>query len=202
MPLSNYGELKTSVASWLNRTDLTSTIPDLITLGQARVWQDLIRLGGASVLEDEVSGTTTGTITLPTNFGSMRTLKATVNGKEVDLRPISPTSYNNYSGVPFDYYLTGTTAVLSPSPDGTYDYRALYYAKATAFSADGDTDTILTKTPHLYLYSALLEAQPFLMDDARAQGWMALYNERLSAAVLLDKTRYGNMMIRADRVGG
>ena len=35
MALVNYSDLKTSVADWLNRTDLTSTIPDFITLAEA-----------------------------------------------------------------------------------------------------------------------------------------------------------------------
>ena len=35
MALVNYSDLKTSVADWLNRTDLTTTIPDFITLAEA-----------------------------------------------------------------------------------------------------------------------------------------------------------------------
>jgi hypothetical protein len=54
----------------------------------------------------------------------------------------------------------------------------------------------------MYLYAALLEAQPFLMDDARMMAWNAAYNERLATVVLLDKSRYGDMAVRADRVGG
>jgi hypothetical protein len=106
------------------------------------------------------------------------------------------------SGTPVDYYLAGTGVVLSPVPDGTYNYTLRYFAKLAAWTADTDTDVILSKFPHMYLYAALLEAQPFLMDDARMMAWNAAYNERLATVVLLDKSRYGDMAVRADRVGG
>ena len=37
MALSTYSELKTSVADWLNRSDLTSAVPDFISLAEAQV---------------------------------------------------------------------------------------------------------------------------------------------------------------------
>ena len=37
MPLTNYSELKTSIADVLNRDDLTSTIPDFISLSEAQM---------------------------------------------------------------------------------------------------------------------------------------------------------------------
>ena len=35
MAITTYDELKTSVANWLNRDDLTSVVPDFITLAEA-----------------------------------------------------------------------------------------------------------------------------------------------------------------------
>ena len=35
MSISTYSELKTSIANWLNRDDLTSVIPDFIALNEA-----------------------------------------------------------------------------------------------------------------------------------------------------------------------
>ena len=36
MALTTYTELKTSVGDWLNRTDLTTVIPDFIALAEAQ----------------------------------------------------------------------------------------------------------------------------------------------------------------------
>lgn len=41
MALTTYTELKTSIADWLNRTDLTSTIPDFISLAEAQIERQL-----------------------------------------------------------------------------------------------------------------------------------------------------------------
>jgi hypothetical protein len=202
MSISTYGGLKTSVAAWLDRSDLTSIIPDLIYLGQTRIWQDLAGKGGVGALESSVTSTTSGTITLPSDFASVRALYVTLVGKDVPMRPMSTEGYQSTSSLPDSYYLTGTTAVLSPAPDATYSYRLMYYKTLAAFSADADYDTILTKAPHLYLYATLLEAEPYLKNDNRVQVWNAMYTERLNAFVAADRHRFGPMTIRADRVGG
>ena len=41
MAIATYTELKTSIASWLNRDDLTSVIPDFISLAEAGINRDL-----------------------------------------------------------------------------------------------------------------------------------------------------------------
>jgi len=41
MSLANYTDLLASVATWLNRTDLTSVIPDFVTLAEERIARDL-----------------------------------------------------------------------------------------------------------------------------------------------------------------
>ena len=37
MALSTYAELKTSVADWLNRSDLTAAIADFVTLAESQI---------------------------------------------------------------------------------------------------------------------------------------------------------------------
>ena len=41
MALTTYTELKASVADWLNRTDLTTEIPDFISLAEAQMERTL-----------------------------------------------------------------------------------------------------------------------------------------------------------------
>jgi hypothetical protein len=41
MALSTYAELKSSVADWLNRSDLTTAIPDFISLAEAQMERKL-----------------------------------------------------------------------------------------------------------------------------------------------------------------
>ena len=41
MSIATYAELKTAVANWLQRTDLTSYIPDFITIAESQIASDL-----------------------------------------------------------------------------------------------------------------------------------------------------------------
>jgi hypothetical protein len=41
MPFTNYSDLKTSVANYLGRSDLTSVIPDFIGFAELRLSRDL-----------------------------------------------------------------------------------------------------------------------------------------------------------------
>ena len=40
MAITTYAELKSSIANWLNRDDLTSVIPDFISLTEAGINRD------------------------------------------------------------------------------------------------------------------------------------------------------------------
>ena len=41
MAITTYAELKSSIANWLNRDDLTSVIPDFISLAEAQIARDV-----------------------------------------------------------------------------------------------------------------------------------------------------------------
>jgi hypothetical protein len=41
MSLTTYSELQSSIADWLNRTDLTSQIKDFITIAESRLDREL-----------------------------------------------------------------------------------------------------------------------------------------------------------------
>ena len=41
MSISNYSELKSAIADWLLRTDLTSVIPSFISMAEAQISRDV-----------------------------------------------------------------------------------------------------------------------------------------------------------------
>ena len=49
-------------------------------------------------------------------------------------------------------------------------------------SDSNTTNTILTNYPELYLYGALAESAPFIMQDERINTWGTLYKEALKNA--------------------
>ena len=73
MSITNYSELQTSVANYLNRSDLSSIIPDLITLAEAQLSADVV----ARDMETRTTLTTTASnayVTLPTDMLEMMRL--------------------------------------------------------------------------------------------------------------------------------
>lgn len=179
MALGTYAALKTSIASWLKRSDLTSVIPDFIALGEARIARDLR-------LRKQVVTTTLNTtagvqyITLPSDF--LEAENITVN--TTPPRPVSVVTpelldvkypANTWTGVPAVYALLGDQMQFGPTPDAVYPISLAYYQRFTALSNDSDTNWLLTNHPSIYLFAALSEAEPFLVNDPRAATWEAKY---------------------------
>jgi hypothetical protein len=74
MAISTYAELKTSIANWLDRSDLTDIIPDFISLAETRHKRDFkIRRMETRVTANTISGTEY--YSLPDNYVAMRNIK-------------------------------------------------------------------------------------------------------------------------------
>ena len=76
---------------------------------------------------------------------------------------------------------SGTRKVkIGPAPDSDYTTSMLYLKKIDNLSTTNPTETMLTENPDIYLYGALLEAEPFLMNDARVQLWAAAFQQAIA----------------------
>ena len=74
MALSTYSDLKTAIANFLARDDLTSQIPDFIKLAEARMSREL----SSRTQEKRANATTVagdGFISLPTDLRSIRNVQ-------------------------------------------------------------------------------------------------------------------------------
>ena len=196
--INTYATLQTAVANWLDRSDLTDRIPEFIALAEARMNRvlrlsimlnvDQTTLGGAAAL---VAGTRD--YSLPSGYLQMLDFHLRTD-------PITPLSYitpenmnrmwaGSQLGIPKAYTIFSDNASgtpikkvkLGPSPAGTYTYSMMFYKKIDALATDNTTEQMLTNNPDVYLYGALLEAEPFLMNDQRVQLWATAFQESLSA---------------------
>lgn len=188
MSIANYGDLKTQVATYLNRPDLTSYIPDFITLGMQR-----INYGGADpypspplripAMQTQETGTiTASSIAFPTGFLEPIRVAATSNGQTWTLDYVAPAEYSQHessSALPTVY--TYLANAIKTAGTGAASYTLDYYAAFDALSADADTNWLLTNAPGVLLYAALVESAPFLMADDRINGWFGLYKASISA---------------------
>ena len=175
-----YTGLKASVADWLNRQDLTSQIPDFITIGEARMNRKL-RVLQMETLSDGTSSD--GLVAVPSDWLETRTFRLEdptagqqileyVGEEEFDqLEASGLTSTTRYYTI-----INGAFQVL-PVPTAAISYDLRYYAKIPALSATNASNWLLLKSPDLYLYSALLGATVFLKDDERLPIWAGAWNE-------------------------
>ena len=182
MAIGTYAELQTAVANWLDRDDLTDRIPEFITLAEAKMNRNL----RISLMENVSTAITMASGTrdydLPTGFTGMKEFHLTTS-------PIASLSYitpemmsrvwaGSTKGKPQAFTLfsdAGTRKIkIGPAPDSAYTTSMLYLKKIDNLSVANPTETMLTENPDIYLYGALLEAEPFLMNDARVQLWASM----------------------------
>jgi len=190
MSLSTYSDLQTSIANYLARSDLTSQIPDFITFAENRLRRELrIRQMLKSVTTATVSGD--NTIELPADFLQVRDFVVMTN-------PIQPLSYSSPSalsndprasevGVPLSYTILANDFQVSPAPDGVYTVRLLYFSAPAYLSSSNTSNVFLTTAPDALLYASLIEAEPYLMNDARINTWGTMYDRAIASLAKSDE---------------
>jgi len=181
MSIASYSELKTAIANFLARDDLTDQIPNFIQLAEARMSREL------ETREQEKRATATLTasdeyIALPSDLREVREVKINTNPVRV-LTYHSPSSLDtSYSasavGVPQGFSIVGVEMKLRPIPDSAYTAEIVYIGSLGSIS-DTVTPTLFLRSPDLYLYGALAEAYAYLLDEGRA----AQYDQKFSRGI-------------------
>lgn len=185
MAFTSYSELKDSVANYLARTDLTAQIPDFIRLAELRMRRELrVRQMLKSVTTPTTAGD--GTVELPTDFLEARDFIVSSN-PVTPLTYFSPGAFSRLSrttdlGKPTDFTVLQSEFQLAPVPDTVYTLKLLYFASPDFLSDSNQSNVFLANMPDMLLYGALIEAEPYLMNDARIGTWVAMY-ERASSSV-------------------
>jgi len=183
MTITNYGTLKTAIADTLNRDDLTSVVPQFVSLAQAQ-FNRKIR---------SHRQITRGSLTIDAQFEALpadwlETIRITMDASPIRvLTQISMddltryrTAIDNTTDAPVYFAHNGTDIELFPTPSTSYTGEITYYAKVTALSADGDINWLLTNHPDVYLYGSLVHTAPYLKDDARIAVWAGLLAQGMS----------------------
>jgi len=178
MAISNYTELKTAIANYLDRTDLTSRIPEFITLAESRIAKTI---RARAMVKRVTTNVVTQYILLPDDFLEMRNIQLNTTPKQ-RLEYVSPETLDSMNagstpGKPKVYTIIGSELQLGPYPDTTYEIEISYMYKLAALSDSNLTNWFISYTPDLYLYGSLIEAEPFTLNDARMPLWKSLYDE-------------------------
>lgn len=195
MAITNYGELKTAIADWLDRSDLTDRIPDFVSFASTRIHygssQGTMMLQPIRVRAMEVEADLTpvaGRVTLPNDFLEARRVLFLSDPAQV-IELLAPELFWRMdaglsTGRPGRATIEGGDLILSPAPDTSNDIQLTYFTKFDAFVADSDTNWLLQNAPDVYLFAALVEASIYTRDRAAADEYLIRY---ASSAIALTR---------------
>jgi len=190
MAITNYSELQTATANWLNRTDLSSRIVEFIDLGQAQFNR---RLRTRDQMTRTQATVTTQFVGLPTDLLEMTNVQLNT-APPARLEQVTPSiadslraAQGGTSGVPRYFAVIGESVELIPTPDQEYTLELQYYKKVPALTDSASTNWLLTAHPDAYLYSTLVAAENFLMSDERVPHWKAQLEQILEEIRIADE---------------
>lgn len=179
--ITNYSTLKSTIADYLNRADLTSQIETFIQFAEAdmnsrlRCREQIVRARTTSDAEF---------VDVPSNW--LEAINLHIVGGQQPLRYVTLDEADTINSLqvytaPHFYSLMNGAIEIIPAPSVNIEIEMIYYSKIPALSDAATTNWLLTKSPDVYLYGALTHAAPFLMDDQRMPVFMQVYAARLQA---------------------
>ena len=165
-----YAELKSNIANYLNRSDLTSYIDTFIDSTEAELNR---RLRTKEMIKRATATADSQYLTVPTDWQEAINVEITSNNfsplfqQSIESLDVYRKSNNNTVGQPVYYAMVDDSIELAPTPDGSYTLQLTYYAKINPLSDSNTTNFVSTDHPDVYLYGALKHASIFLMEDDR-----------------------------------
>jgi len=206
MAISNYTELKTAVANWLDRDDLTDRIPEFIALAEARFNRVLrLRSMESKYTADTVAGQRN--LALPASYIQMRNFQVNTSPLTT-LSYVTPEIYDRLwggstQGTPKFYTILANEVSFGPTPASTQEVEMLFYKKFENLSGSVATNWMITNAPDIYLYGSMLEAEPFIMNDERVPLWAQALQRGISDLQEQDnKDRHSGSALRVMNTSG
>lgn len=182
LDLTTYDGLLLSVADYLNREDLVGQIPAFVLLCEAQFNRELrfrdmqIRASATSSNENvELPSDWLEHYSLVLDDSTGWPLRYMSEKESNDIKAARSNGSSSIPGQPSGYTVIGNMIELIPAPGGDVDLKMVYYQRIPALnSTTQTTNWLLTKSPDLYLYGTLLQAEPYLHNDQRLPLWAQL----------------------------
>ena len=206
MAISNYTELKTAVANWLDRDDLTARIPEFIALAEAR-FNRVLRLRSMEAKYTANTVAAQRNLALPASYIQMRNFQVNTSPLTT-LSYVTPEIYDRLwggstQGTPKFYTILANEVSLGPIPASVQEVEMLFYKKFDNLSVSTTTNWLITNAPDIYLYGSMLEAEPFIMNDERVPLWAQALQQGISDLQEQDnKDRHSGSALRVMNTGG
>ena len=188
-----YAGLLASVADFLNRSDLTATIPDFIRLAEA----DMNRKLRTRLMTGNVTASVNSEYeVVPSDFAGSISMQSSTGQPLREMSPgaLNQAKYeaNSPTGPPTAYAVVNGAFQFLPAPNAALTISMTYYQRIPALSAGANW--LFTNHPDVYLYGSLVAAAPYLQDDARTSIWGGLYQNAIDSILDADRERWGELL--------
>ena len=202
-----YAELKTAIANYLNRSDLTSDIDTFIDNVEAELNR---RLRTKDMIKRATATADSQYLTVPTDWIEAINVEITSNDfsplfqQSIESLDVYRKSNNNSTGQPVYFAMVDDSIELAPTPDAEYTLQLTYYAKISALSDSNTSNFVSISHPDVYLYGALKHASIFLMEDERIPMFTQQFEKALEEMRLeQEKAAFGkgSLMMRRRTYG-
>jgi hypothetical protein len=178
--INSYTELKTAIADWINRDDLTDArLSDFVQLAESRIYHEL----RIPPMEKYANLTTDseGRVTLPSDYLEAKD----VLFNDRTLTRISLSQYFSYAqsqGVPMFFARETIYLRLIPLPAPDVEgLKMVYYAEPERLSDENQTNPVFEMAPQIYLYGSLVEAGSYLGSPPEKLGlWMQNFEDAMA----------------------
>lgn len=177
--MTTYATLKSDIAGWLLRDDLTAAIPSFVRLAEASIRRDLrIR----QMLRTYTLTISAQSQALPEDFMEMERIILDSTVWNLSYLP-PPALFSNPAytdgGNPMYYTIEGDYLITAPDATGS-DVMLCYYKAYSSLTNDSDTNWLLTNAYDVYLYGSLSHAAPYIKEDERVALWNAGYKDAVA----------------------
>lgn len=191
MSIANYGQLKTFLATFGIRTDLTAIIPDFVKSAESMIAQRVRALEMVTTAQltdaQRVSG---GVYTLPSNWLGARN----VFSADGEVKPAALYELRRYvvSAPVFQYATYGLTMEFRGAPAVGATIDLIYFARPATFTNDSDTNTLLTNHQNLYIHAGLHWLHLHTQDLELANQHLQLFDQTAEGINSLEVAQRGS----------
>lgn len=204
--IDTYDDLKQQMSDYLSRDDaaVLTKIPTFITLAEKQIKRRLRRSKSRQTVQFNGA-----TFQIPATIAEISSVRLVTSQPSQDLPfdIVTPevlsevrARYGGVAGRPRYGSIVGREMLLAPIADQSYDAELIVYAALTPLSASAQTNSVLTEAPDVYLFGALMEAEPYLENDDRIATWETKYEKALKELLILREREEYSASLRPMRL--
>lgn len=183
--ITTFSTLKSAVADWLDRTDISAVggpTDTMIEMAEDQIYRELRLRFMEAATSPAIAAN--GTLAVPSDFLEVKQAHVATNPVK-KLEPKNSEWINatyptrSASGVPGFMAQQGDTWIFGPFPDSTYTVNLNYYARPTSLSTSNETNWLTTNASDLLLNATLLQSVGYLGMDERVPYWQGNYDKAM-----------------------